>query len=317
MYKLTWHIKIAGYRLQTLKSVVISSSVLNLADTAVIALPCKHMNQWKQVERDIHVGDDVCIQLGYDDALETEFNGYLKSIKRDNNSLVLECIDALYLMDNTLSDMEYKSVGLKVLLQNIVAQIDPEMSVDCDYDFTYEKMVVFKSTAFDVLKKIHEDTKANIYFEGKTLHVHPVYQQLSGDKCCVFDMRKNVQNTNLKWVDKNDKKVQVEVKYINPDGKIDKREYGVSGGRTVSRYVKSSNEGDLMRAAENEYNLWNYSGYEGDFTGWLVPRVKAGGSVRLIDKDRNENGTYYVTGVEVEFGQSGAKRKVSLGRRLS
>ena len=317
MYKLTWHIKIAGYRLQTLKSVVISSSVLNLADTAVIALPCKHMNQWKQVEGDIHVGDDVCIQLGYDDALETEFNGYLKSIKRDNNSLVLECIDALYLMDNTLSDMEYKSVGLKVLLQNIVAQIDPEMSVDCDYDFTYEKMVVFKNTAFDVLKKIHEDTKANIYFEGKTLHVHPVYQQLSGDKCCVFDMRKNVQSSNLKWVDKNDKKVQVEVKYINPDGKIDKREYGVSGGRTVSRYVKSSNEGDLMRAAENEYNLWNYSGYEGDFTGWLVPRVKAGGSVRLIDKDRNENGTYYVTGVEVEFGQSGAKRKVSLGRRLS
>ena len=317
MYKLTWHIKIAGYRLQTLKSVVISSSVLNLADTAVIALPCKHMNQWKQVEGDIHVGDDVCIQLGYDDALETEFNGYLKSIKRDNNSLVLECIDALYLMDNTLSDMEYKSVGLKVLLQNIVAQIDPEMSVDCDYDFTYEKMVVFKSTAFDVLRKIHEDTKANIYFEGKTLHVHPVYQQLSGDKCCVFDMRKNVQSSNLKWVDKNDKKVQVEVKYINPDGKIDKREYGVSGGRTVSRYVKSNNEGDLMRAAENEYNLWNYSGYEGDFTGWLVPRVKAGGSVRLIDKDRNENGTYYVTGVEVEFGQSGAKRKVSLGRRLS
>lgn len=317
MYKLTWHIKIGDYRLQTLKSVVISSSVLNLADTAVIALPCKHMNQWKQVEGDIHVGDDVCIQLGYDDALETEFNGYLKSIKRDNNSLVLECIDALYLMDNTLSDMEYKSVGLKVLLQNIVAQIDPEMSVDCDYDFTYEKMVVFKNTAFDVLKKIHEDTKANIYFEGKTLHVHPVYQQLSGDKCCVFDMRKNVQSTNLKWVDKNDKKVQVEVKYINPDGKIDKREYGVSGGRTVSRYVKSNNEGDLMRAAENEYNLWNYSGYEGDFTGWLVPRVKAGGSVRLIDKDRNENGTYYVTGVEVEFGQSGAKRKVSLGRRLS
>lgn len=317
MYKLTWHIKIGGYRLQTLKSLVINSSVLNLSDTAVIELPCKHMNQWRKVEGEIHAGDDVCIQLGYDNALETEFNGYLKSIKRENNSLVLECIDALYLMDNTLSDMEYKSVGLKLLLQDILAQIDPEMRVDCDYDFTYEKMVVFKSTALDVLKKIHEDTKANIYFEGKTLHVHPVYQQLSGDKACVFDMRKNVQSSNLKWVDKNDKKVQVEVKYINPDGKIDKREYGVNGGQKVTRYVQSSNEGDLKRAAENEYNLWNYSGYEGDFTGWLIPRVQAGGSVRLTDKDRNETGIYYVTGVEIEFGQSGAKRKVSLGRKLS
>lgn len=31
----------------------------------------------------------------------------------------------------------------------------------------------------------------------------------------------------------------------------------------------------------------------------------------------NEDGTYYVTGVEIEFGQNGAKRKVALGKRLS
>ena len=72
---------------------------------------------------------------------------------------------------------------------------------------------------------------------------------------------------------------------------------------------------DLKKAAENEYNLWNYSGYEGNLTGWLVPVVKAGGSVRLRDKERPE-GVYYVTGVEIEFGQNGAKRKVTLGRKL-
>lgn len=317
MYKLTWHIKIGKYTLRVLKSVSIKTSVLNLSDTATIELPCKYLNQWKQLEGDIQIGNDVSIQLGYNNDLALEFKGHLKSIKRENNSLVLECMDALYLMDKALADKEYKNVGLTVLLQNIVAQIDPEMRVECDYDFTYEKMVVFKSTALDVLKKIHNDTKANIWFEGKTLHVHPVYQQLSGDKACVFDTRVNIQSTNLKWVDKNDKKVQVEVKYIKPDGKIDKREYGVNGGQKVTRYVQSSNEGDLKRAAENEYNLWNYSGYEGDFTGWLIPRVQAGGSVRLTDKDRDETGIYYVTGVEIEFGQSGAKRKISLGRKLS
>ena len=45
--------------------------------------------------------------------------------------------------------------------------------------------------------------------------------------------------------------------------------------------------------------------------------VKAGWSVRLRDKKRNEEGVYYVTGVEIEFGRNGAKRKVTQGRGLS
>ena len=84
----------------------------------------------------------------------------------------------------------------------------------------------------------------------------------------------------------------------------------------MTKYVPSGSENDLKRAAENEYNLWNYSGFEGSLTGWLVPRVRAGWSVRLRDKEMPE-GVYFVTGVEIEFGQSGAKRKVTLGRRLS
>ena len=90
----------------------------------------------------------------------------------------------------------------------------------------------------------------------------------------------------------------------------------MAGGEKITRPVSADSESDLKRAAENEYNLWNYSGFEGSLTGWLVPVVKAGGSVRLRDKERPE-GTYYVTGVDVEFGQSGAKRKVTLGRKLS
>lgn len=315
MYLLNWHITIGKYSVQTLKEVKINTSVLNLSDTASIELPGQYLNTWRKIEDKIHTGDTVTIQLGYDDSLETEFTGYLKRISRDNNTLVLECEDALYLMDKTVEDMEYKAISLKDLLQKILTQVSPEMKVDCDYDFTYEKLVVFKSTALDVLKKIHDDTKANIWFEGKTLHVHPVYQQLKGDKTVIYDTEVNVQSNELKWKDKTDKKVLVEVKFTKPNGELSKQEYGISGGQKVTRYVDASNESDLKKAAENEYNLWNYSGYEGNLTGWLVPVVKAGGSVRLRDKERPE-GVYYVTGVEIEFGQNGAKRKVTLGRKL-
>lgn len=316
MYLLNWHITIGKYKVQTLKEVKITTSVLNLSDTATIELPGQYLNTWRKIEDKVHVGDAVTIQLGYDNDLETEFTGYLKRISRDNNSLVLECEDALYLLDKAVKDMEYKTITLKDLLQKILTQVDSEMTVECDYDFTYEKLVVFKSKALDVLKKVHDDTKANIWFEGKTMHVHPVYQEQKGDKAVIYDTEVNVQSNELKWKDKTDKKVMVEVKFTKPNGKLAKQEYGVSGGQKVTRYVDSSNESDLKKAAENEYNLWNYSGYEGSFTGWLVPVVKAGGSVILRDKKRKENGKYYVIGVEIEFGQNGAKRKVTLGRKL-
>lgn len=316
MYRLNWHITIGKYKVQTLKEVKITTSVLNLSDTATIEMPGQYLNTWRTIEDKVHVEDPVTIQLGYNNDLETEFTGYLKRIARDDNSLVLECEDALYLMDKTVKDVEYKSIKVKTLLENILKQVDPEMKVECDYDFTYEKMVVFKSTALDVLKKIHSDTKANIWFEGKTLHVHPVYQKKKeGEKPVIYDTEVNVQSNELKWKDEKDKKVMVEVKFKKPNGELAKQEYGVSGGEKVTKYVQSSSEKDLKKAAENEYNLWNYSGFEGSLTGWLVPVVKAGGSVRLRDKERPE-GTYYVTGVEIEFGQSGAKRKVTLGRKV-
>lgn len=317
MYILNWDIRIGKYKVQTLKEVQIKTSVLNLSDTATIEMPGQYLNTWRTIEDKVHVGDPVTIQLGYNNDLETEFTGYLKRIARDNNSLVLECEDALYLMDKTVAEMEYKQITIEALLNKITSQVDPDITVECDYDFTYEKMVVFKSTALDVLKKIHSDTKANIWFEGKTLHVHPVYQKKKeGEKPVIYDTEVNVQSNELKWKDEKDKKVMVEVKFKKPNGELAKQEYGVSGGEKVTRYVDASSEDDLKKAAENEYNLWNYSGFEGSLTGWLVPVVKAGGSVRLRDKERPE-GTYYVTGVEIEFGQSGAKRKVTLGRRIS
>ena len=316
MYLLNWDIAIGGYKVKTLTEVKITTSVLNLSDTATITMPGQYLNTWRKIEDKVHVGDAVTIKLGYDNNLETEFTGYLKRISRDNNSLVLECEDALWLTNKMVADMEYKSISLKELLTGILAQVDPEMTVECDYDFTYEKMVVFKSTALDVLKKVHEDTKANIWFEGKTLHVHPVYQQAKGDKPVIYDTEVNVQSNELKWKDQTDRKILIEVAYTNAKGEISKQQFGVGGGEKVTRFVKANNEGDLKKAAENEYNLWNYSGYEGSLTGWLVPVVRAGGSVRLRDKERPE-GVYYVTGVEIEFGRNGAKRKVTLGRKLS
>lgn len=317
MYRLSWEITIGKYRLQTVREVKITTSVLNLSDTASITLPGKYLDRWKSVEDKIKIGDEVVIKLGYDDDNETEFNGYLKRISRDNNSLVLECEDALYLLNKNVENKEYSDVSLQVLLNDILSQVDSNLRLECDYTYSMKKMVVFHQTALDVLKKIHEETKANIWFENKTLHIHPVYDTLEkGSTSIIYDTKINVQSNELKWVDKNDKKMKIEIAYNMPDGNLKKESFGDDKGETVTRYAATSDDTELKKIAENEYNLWNYSGYEGDFTGWLIPRTKSGESIRLRDTERNEDGTYYVTGVEIEFGQNGAKRKVTLGRKL-
>ncbi len=195
------------------------------------------------------------------------------------------------------------------------SQADSGISIQCDYDFTYDKFVVFKQTALDAVKKVQSETKANIWFENKVLHIHPVYSEKSDAKPIIFDTRINVQKNDLKWIDKSNKKVKVEVVFIKPDGTKEKGEFGDEGGEKITKHVSGSNSSELKSLAENEYNLWNYSGFEGNFTSWLIPVVHSGDTVLLRDVNQPE-GKYYVTGVEVEFGQNGGKRKISLGRRL-
>ena len=316
MYCLTWDIKIGKYSLKTLKEVKITTSVLNLSDTATITLPGKYLNAWVEIEDKVQVKDRVEIKLGYDDKNETEFTGYVKRISRDNNSLVIECDDAFCLLEKTLKNAEYKSITLKDLLRKMLEQVDPALKVECDYDFTYDKMVIFHQTALDILKKVHEDTKANIWFEENTLHIHPCYQKPKGEVSIIYDTKVNVQSNELKWKKLSDKKISVEVIFVDNKGKRQSRVFGSKDGTKITKYVESSSESDLQKAAESEYGVWNYEGFEGNLTGWLIPNTKAGDSILLRDRDRKHEGIYYVTGVDIEFGQSGAKRKVSLGRKF-
>ena len=97
MYSMSWDIRIGGYRLRTIEMVTIKRSVELLSDTATIVIPATVFNRAIEVEGKLKVGDAVEIRLGYDDSLQTEFTGYLKSIKTDGGSLTLECEDGIYL----------------------------------------------------------------------------------------------------------------------------------------------------------------------------------------------------------------------------
>jgi hypothetical protein len=326
MYILNYEISIGNYKVKTLDSVEITKSILNLSDTAVIVLPGTFINKATDIEDKLKEGDAVVIKLGYDNNLSTEFTGYLNSISTDDTEIRLECIDGLYLLKKRLKDVELKNVGLKSLLNRLLKEVNElnaaegiktNFVLNCDFNIMYEKFVIFKSNGLDVLKKIQDELKANVYFENDTLHVHAPYSHVSNDKAVVFDFARNIEKSDLKYVLAKNKKIEIEVNARMPDGNNNKQTYGQSGGEKQTVVVSVSSEAAMKKIAENHYNLWYYDGYEGSFTGWLIPYVEPAYKVRLQDESLPaRNGEYYVIGTKVKFGSGGGFRTVELGRRL-
>lgn len=317
MLKMCFDITIGRYRLRMVDSVKVKHSVEQLSDTATVTLPAMVEGTALRVESKLNVGDAVSIMLGYDDSLQTEFKGYLKAINTDGGNLTLECEDALYLFDKKVDDVELTGISMKALLEKVVRQIDASFTVQTEFEFTWDKFVFYHATARDILKKVQDETRANIWFDGQTLHVQPQYAQASG-KTVLFDFSRNIESSNLKYRKKEDKKVEVELTVNTPEGRKEKLTIGSSGGKSIKKEVFGITVEQARKIAENEHSIWCYDGYEGSFTGWLVPFVEPGDAVRLIDADYpNKEGVYYVTGTEISFSKDGGKRSVSLGRRLS
>ena len=319
-YHMDYDIQIGNYKVQTLKSVRIIRSVEQLSDTATIELPGTLINEALDVEGKIHRGDAVSIKLGYRQiGLRTEFNGYLKAIKTDNTKIILECEDELFLWDVALKNEQLTNVSLKTLLHKVAQQVNGKYKVLCDYDFTYSKFTISHATGLDVLKKVQEETKANIFFDGEFLIVTPMYSNNSWSGVTVkYDMSINVISSELKYVKASDKKIKVITKYTDAAGKMHKSEVGVDGGVKIEKVLTSSDSASLKQAAESEYNLWCYDGYEGSLTGWMLPYCQPTDVAEIRDRAQQyKNGRYYIVATEVDFSNGGGRRKITIGKKMN
>ncbi len=319
MYVLNYEVTIGKYSLRTLDSIEITKSIHNLSDEARIAIPGTLINRALEVESKISRGDAVSIRLGYDGNLRTEFEGFLDKITTDDNTIRLECIDSLYIFKKAIADQEYKSINVKELLDDVIRQIDPTITLNCSFDFGYSKFVTFKTTGLDVLKKVQDEIKANIYFKANTLHIHPQVYLAPNTNRVIFDFAVNIEKSELKYIRKEDKNIQVEVQLIQPDGLINKETVGKEGGQKITKTISALDAGSLKEAANNEFNLWAYDGFEGSFTCWLIPYIETGDIVELRDSSYPyKNGNYFVSSTQTTFGaQSGGSRKVTLSRRVN
>lgn len=306
-----------GYRVKLVHSIEINKSVENLASTCLITLPASRFNDPLFIPKEIKRGTVIKVKLGYGEELKEEFEGYVKEVLTNNGSITIECEDALFIFRKSVKNEQYKTITLKDIAENLCSQVGGEYKVVCDYGITYEKFTINDATAYDVLKKLQEDTSSQIWFDTikKELHIHPAYIYKRGD--VKYSMHQNVESSSLEYRSAQDKKVEIIVETTDAKGKVIQTTSGTTGGEKITLKVGSVGKKDAKDIAESKLRQHLFDGYKGSFTGWLIPYVEPSYSAYVIDQEYPEKtGTYYVVSVKTSFSPSGGKRDVELGIRL-
>lgn len=310
-------ITIGDYRVGMVDSIEVHKSVELLADTCKIVLPAAEYNLALDVEKQIKRGDAALVKFGYTETgLVEEFRGYLQSINTDGGNITLTLEDDLYTLRKAIPDATLKKVALADLLKKIIADACSSLKVESTFSWTYEKFVINKATAYDVLKKVQDECKADIYIKDDTLHVHAVGEKTGEERFYNFEY--NVEECDLTYHSANDKKVEVVVKATMPDGTVKEVTAGNTGGDRLEITCSSSDAESMKLRAEMELKRRSFDGYEGSITTWLVPQCVPGDSATLHDPAyEQKDGSYFVSAVTSTFAKDGGKRKIELGFRLS
>lgn len=306
-----------GYQLQLLHSIDIEKSVDNLADTCVITLPAYRFNEPLLLDKDITRGTEVSVSVGYDNNLKEEFRGYVREILTNNGSITIECEDALFLFRRDVKNEQFVNIALKDVAEKLCKQIDSSYTVDCDYGITYEKFTINDATAYDVLKKIQDDTSANVWFDtfNKVLHIHMAYTDKQGD--VVYSAHHNIESSNLEYRKAQDKKVEVIIETTDSKGKTTQVKKGTTGGTRITKKIGNVQGKDVGQIADSTLRKHLFDGYKGSFTAWLVPYVSPGYTAKIIDQEYPEKtGKYYVVSVKTSFSDAGGIRTIEPGIKL-
>ena len=312
-----WQITVGGYQLALLDNCEIHKSVDLLADTCTITTPGFAHNEVimvdkVRVEEKIKRGDKVIIMLGYDGQLVKEFEGYLLNITTDDGSLSLNCEDDLFLMRKAVGDKQFKNTQVKTIAEYLVQQVGTNIQVVCSLTVDYDKFVIRQATAYDVLKKIQEELKANVYLRNGVLHVHPPYTEEHGR--VRYSFQQNIEQSSLKYKQAIDKRIEIVVEGVGMDGRKKEVTSGTTGGDKITLKGSGLSMAAMKALADAEFKRNVFDGYEGDITTWLIPYVEKGYSAEIKDEDFTyKDGWYFVKSVTTTFDSSGAARKVQLG----
>lgn len=272
------------------------------------------------------VGDPVTIALGYDNKLQTEFEGFVKR-KELGMPMVIECEGYVQRLREThLTENLSKGIPVKKLLEIICTGTG--ITVDCQVDFTmYGRNFnnADGTKVLDEIKKCSDNALSIFFIEPRKLWCGYVFtptingEKVFGEADVKYRLGWNCIKDNGLKEHKPASEAQV---YYNGTLASGDAVRTASDEKVAKRKIKAALNGvrdvNVIKAFVNEKaKRMNYVGYEGTLTAFLQPFCKTGYTAFIKDDRYPErDGRYLVESVHVSFGMSGARRKVEIGTKL-
>ena len=319
---LTSKLAVGKYTLP-LESVSIKSSWKNIGDTCEIKIPSLQ----RQLERNLKVGDPVCLTLGYNGNNQEEFVGFIAEIQ-PNIPFTLRCEDAIFLLKrmavNNGKGHSWRSTHLKEVLKTVLEEVK-EKHPSFNYHLN-ESIPMIELTPFTVqkgvsvaqlLQYIKETYLLAIYFRKNQLFVGMPYSERF-DKPIAYSFQKNIIGNNLVFRKKEDVKLKAKAISILPNNTRIELEVGdADGEQRTLHFSNINNKVTLQQLAIAELEKYKYDGYSGNFTAFGLPFLQHSQTVSIQDIHfKQRSGRYLTDEVNTRFSVSGFRRTIELGKKV-
>jgi len=324
-FELCCRITIDSIVLESVHLVDIVSTWKELSDRCTIKMPNRGFlnssNKLKpfSFEQWLKVGMPVKVELGYNQQLVTEFEGYIAEIK-PGFPFELRCEDQMWQLKrekvkdkNGKTAISYKRVKIADLLRDLM----PAVIVDADSPkIEISNFLIENATKAKVLQELKEKYGLAIYFRGKQLYAGlPYFERL--DELVIYDFQRNLVSSELIYRRAEDVKLKAEViSILSNNQRIKINDVGEV--RTIHVY-DVADKAELRKRAKSELSRYKYEGFRGSMTAFGQPFVAHTQVVELRDvKYPERNGRYLVDSVKTSFSASGGyRREIEVGPKVS
>lgn len=310
-------------------SIRIEQSVEVLSNNAQIELPREFRNAIDEVGKSVNIsgksilnfmnrGDKIKIEFGYDNDLQTEFDGYINTIGAEI-PLVLECEDEMYQLKRASKVTKFiKSGKLKDILK---AVIPSKYSIECNGDYSIGKWLIEDMTPYNVLEELREKAGIRAFFKNPNTLVVGMVVDFKADKVHNYNFSENVRRgSDLKFM-QTEKPYHLTVESKQANGSVLTLSKGEKGGNeTTIKLWHNLSKSELQKWIDARFKVATSDGFKGSLNGWCYPRTNAGEAVQIYRPyypDRHQDGRYFIESVTIDVnGSDGIIRQNTIGYKL-
>ena len=321
MYVLCAHITIINstqtYEFKFVNSCTIMSNIDQLTDTCTILLPRKLKYRDRLLYEFLSAGDQINVELGYNNQLEQVFSGYIRNIRTYKIPAELYCEDNMYLLKKIMIDA-YQSDNMDV--KDFIEQYLPaniERNVESAKIGRFRLSNKSLAEALDIIKK---EYPMNFFFkDGKFYGTMPetlANQDANGQRI-IFKYRQNFIEDNITQDDIDPGKIQIIAKTFLPDGTKLETKYPdkIMQDANVRTFVTEKPDmASLKEYAKQQCIDFKISQISGSFKafGWPVVRIMDVVEFRDDENTYRDKKAFTVKLVKRNFNMSGYRQEIEI-----